>query len=62
MMAQVPKQKPEAVPNCAVRAEKLGLSTVPAAWPSGVSLLAQAYDDYRRREVDQVRAGRLMHS
>jgi Family of unknown function (DUF6455) len=43
MMVQVPKRKPDAAGNFLGMAEKLGLATVPAAWPSGMAQLTQAY-------------------
>ncbi|MEJ2626894.1 MAG: hypothetical protein P8Z80_21095 [Pseudolabrys sp.] len=41
-MAQELKQKPDAARNLATMAKRLGV-TVPAAWPSGISPLMQAY-------------------
>jgi hypothetical protein len=38
----------------AAMAERLALATVPAAWPTGVSQLAQAVDACQRCEPGQV--------
>ena len=38
----------------AVMAGKLGLSTAPAVWPSGLWLLVEAYDTCRRCEAEPV--------
>lgn len=46
--------KPEAAHNFGVMAGKLGLSTVPAAWPTGLSQLAQVYEACRRCEAGEV--------
>lgn len=51
MAAQAPKRMPDLAGNFSTMAEKLGLS--PAAWPSGVSLLAQAYEACRRCEAEE---------
>jgi hypothetical protein len=48
------KRQPEPVANMAAMSERLGLSTVPAAWPSGVSQLAIAIDACQRCEDDEV--------
>lgn len=40
--------------NLAVMTGKLGLSTAPAAWPTGVSLLAQAVQACQRCDADAV--------
>ena len=47
MMAHQVKQKRDATRNFTVMAKKLGV-TVPAAWPSGVSPLMQAYATCQR--------------
>ena len=56
MMVQAPKPKPDAARNVAANfstmAEKSG-ATVPAAWPSGLSHVSQAYGACRRCEVEQ---------
>lgn len=57
MMAQTPKSKPEAHP---VMARKL--STVPAAWPTGMSQLTQAYAACRRCDVDETCGDWLEHT
>lgn len=54
MMAHGPKSKPEAARNFAVMAGKLGLSSVPAAWPTGMSQLTQAYEACRRCDAEEV--------
>ncbi len=43
MLAQVLKPKPDTAPKVSAMTEKLGLSTVPAAWPTGMAQLTQAY-------------------
>lgn len=54
MIAQAPKPKPDSTRNFPVMAEKLGLPTVPAAWPSGMASLTQAYEACRRCEAEEV--------
>ena len=49
-----PKVEPDAVRNMAAMTERLGLSTAPAAWPTGVSLLAQAVASCQRCEAAEV--------
>jgi len=46
--------EPDAVRNMAAMTGKLGLDTAPAAWPTGVSLLAQAVASCQRCEAGQV--------
>jgi hypothetical protein len=53
MIAQLPKSNPDAAHNFSAMAEKTSV-TVPAAWPSGVSQLAQAYEAYRRCDTGRV--------
>jgi hypothetical protein len=48
-------QKPEPPDNMAALTHKLGASTVPAAWPTGVSQFAQAIEICQRRDADDVR-------
>jgi hypothetical protein len=40
--------------NTATLSDRLGLNTVPAAWPTGVSQLAIAVDACQRRENSDV--------
>jgi len=40
--ADLPKVDPDHVSNMAAMTERLGVATVPAAWPQGVSQLARA--------------------
>jgi hypothetical protein len=49
-----PTEHPNTVRNMAKMSERLGLSTVPAAWPAGVSQLAQAIDACQRCDVDEL--------
>ncbi len=42
MLTSAPKASPDHVPNMAAMTNRLGLDTVPAAWPTGVSQLALA--------------------
>ncbi len=57
MMTQTPKSKPDAARNFSANfskmADKLGV-TVPAAWPTGVSQLTQAYEACRRCDADEI--------
>jgi hypothetical protein len=54
MFAMAAKPSPDHVPNMAAMTKRLGLDTAPAAWPTGVSLLAQAIDACQRCEADAV--------
>ncbi len=49
-----PRQRPDTAGAMAAMAERLALATVPAAWPTGVSQLAQAVDACQRCEPGQV--------
>lgn len=49
-----PAEHQDTVRNLAKMTERLGLSTVPAAWPTGVSQLAQAIDACQRCDADEV--------
>lgn len=49
-----PKAGSDAVRNMAAMTGKLGLDTAPAAWPTGVSLLAQAIDACQRCNAAEV--------
>lgn len=53
MFAHALKPKPEAGYNFPVMAKKLRLPTVPAAWPTGMAVFAQAYEACRRCDVDE---------
>jgi hypothetical protein len=44
MLGTALTRKPEPPANTAAATDKLGLSTVPAAWPTGVSQLEQAME------------------
>ena len=48
------EQRPEATGDMVAMAERLVLATVPAAWPTGVSPLAQAVDACQRYEPGHV--------
>jgi hypothetical protein len=50
-----PKPPPEATGDMAVAAQRLALATVPAAWPTGVSQLAQAVDACQRYQPGEAR-------
>jgi hypothetical protein len=52
--AAAPDAQPGTVRNLPARAEQHDLVTVPAAWPSGVSALAQAVDACQRSDSEQV--------
>jgi hypothetical protein len=54
MPSVAPRTEPDAVQNMAAMTGKLGLDTAPAAWPTGVSLLAQAVASCQRCEAAQV--------
>ncbi len=54
MPSVAPRAEPDAVRNMAVMTGKLGLDTAPAAWPTGVSLLAQAIASCQRCEASEV--------
>ena len=45
---------PDRVPNMAAMAGRLGLTTVPAAWPTGGSQLARAIDACQRCDAGEV--------
>lgn len=49
-----PKAEPDTVRNMAAMTGKLGLDTAPAAWPTGVSLLAQAVASCQRCDASEV--------
>lgn len=53
MMAQAPKPKPDAARNFSGMAKKLGLPTVPAAWPTGMAQLTQAYAACQRCAAEE---------
>ncbi|HVZ54648.1 MAG TPA: DUF6455 family protein [Pseudolabrys sp.] len=59
-----PQAEPDAVRNMAAVTEKLGLSTAgkPAAWPTGVSLLAQAIASCQRCDAGEVCADWLVRA
>ena len=46
--AERPNVSPDRLTNMAAMTGRLGLSTVPAAWPTGISQLAQAIDACER--------------
>jgi len=48
------RTEPDAVRNMAAMTGKLGLDTAPAAWPTGVSLLAQVIASCQRCEAGEV--------
>lgn len=48
------KTSPDRVTNMAKMTDRLGLSTVPAAWPTGASQLARAVDACQRCETAEV--------
>lgn len=54
MLTPAPKTSPSHVPNMAAMTRRLGLATVPAAWPTGVSHLAQAVDACQRCDASEV--------
>jgi hypothetical protein len=56
-----PRQRPDTAGAMAAMAERLALATVPAAWPTGVSQLAQAVDACQRCEPGQVGMDWLTH-
>jgi len=56
-LAAAPEQRPDTAGAMAALAGGLALATVPAAWPAGVSQLAQAVDACQRSEPSQVGAG-----
>lgn len=62
MFAQVRKQSPDKARNFPAMAEKMGLPTVPAAWPTGMASLTQAYEACRRCDDDKVCADWLKHA
>ncbi len=49
------EQRPEATGDMAAMAGRLVLATVPAAWPTGVSQLAQAVDACQRYQPGEAR-------
>ena len=49
-----PEVHSDTVRGRAAMVGKLGLTTVPAAWPTGVSPLAQAVDACQRRDTREV--------
>lgn len=53
MTGRARKSKPEAVRIFSAMAERLGVATVPAAWPSGVAGFAQAIAVCRRCNEDK---------
>jgi hypothetical protein len=52
----------DAAGRMAPMTERLGLATVAAAWPVGVSQLAQAIGACQRNETGQVRTDWLAHA
>jgi hypothetical protein len=46
--ADLPKVSPDHVSNMAAMTARIGISTVPAAWPHGLSQLAQAIEACQR--------------
>ena len=54
MPISAPKASPSHVPNMAAMTSRLGLDTVAAAWPTGVSHLAQAVVACQRCEAGDV--------
>lgn len=48
------QERPDTVHNLPALAERHDLVTVPAAWPTGVSALAQAVDACQRTDSEQV--------
>lgn len=55
MLTAAPKaEAPIPAANMAAMSGRLGLNTVPAAWPSGVSHLAQAIDACQRCDAQEV--------
>jgi hypothetical protein len=52
--ADPPKPSPDHVSNMAAMTVRIGVSTVPAAWPHGVSQLAQAIDACQRCDTATV--------
>jgi hypothetical protein len=48
------EQRPDSAGTVAATARQLALATVPAAWPTGVSQLAQAVDACQRSDPGQV--------
>ena len=52
-MAQAPKSKADTARKRSAMAEKMGV-TVPAAWPTGLSQVTQAYEACRRSEAYEV--------
>ena len=53
MLAAI-KSKPDPLVNMAKMTDKLGLATVPAAWPTGVSALARAVEACQRCDTAEV--------
>jgi Family of unknown function (DUF6455) len=49
-----PPEYTDTVRNMAKMSERLGLSTVPAAWPASISQLAQAIDACQRCDADEL--------
>lgn len=62
MSGRVHKSKPDAVRIFSVMAERLGVATVPAAWPSGVGGFAQAIAVCQRCNEDKACADGLARS
>lgn len=54
MLPGAPKASPDHVPNMAAMTGRLGLNTVPAAWPTGVSQLALAINTCQRCDAFDV--------
>jgi hypothetical protein len=54
MLPLAPKTSPDRLANMTAMTEKLGLATVAAAWPAGVSQLAQAIDACQRCDTGDV--------
>jgi len=60
--AASPEAQPDTVSAMAAATQPAGLSTVPAAWPAGVSQLAIAIDACRRCDADDVCSDWLMRA
>jgi hypothetical protein len=54
-MQTAPEPRSEATGDMAAAARRLALATVPAAWPTGVSQLAQAVDACQRCQPGEAR-------
>jgi len=54
MLTAAPKASPSHAPNMGAMTDRLGLSTVPAAWPTGISQLALTIDACQRCDAFEV--------